>query len=852
MSSKLIRKKVEELSDALVIAEVSDVKSLADIRDRLDFIGRWAKKQRHFEAENATGESCALIQGMIERRIVAREAEAAMESVGKTVTALQQLVLGGQARAGGASPRSPLIDEKLVAAFVASQSDVLDRLEALAREAGTPGEGESSDELRRIFHTLKGESAFLELRDVEKLCRAVEELLQEAPAGTTREMLPAVKDWLARSFAARSGKGAPPEPVEKILEVLELLAARGPRKAPRDTRCAGAPPPAPAPPSAAVGSFTSGDTSLLASFIAESKEHLDSANVHLLTLETHPNDSEALDAVFRSFHTIKGITGLLDLNDIKDLAHEVESLLDGARKGDLVMSGAPIDIVFESIEMLKTMVDDLGESLRTGRQARTVVALPAHLGRIRAVASRAAETGDIPYQPLGGKLGDILVESGKISRDVVETALSKQKATPEKKKLGEILIKEMGISGRDIAHALRSQKQPPALKEQIKVDHERLDRLIDTVGELVIAVSMVSQNARSADGPSPGLARHVAQLEKITRELQEMGTALRMIPVRPTFQKMGLLVRDLAKKSGKTVSFEMVGEDTELDKNIVDKIGDPLTHLIRNAVDHGLEGTSEERRISGKGEAGRIALRAFHKGGNIWIEVEDDGRGFNRNAIVAKAIERGMIRDADNLSDRDVFGLTFKPGFSTSETVTEISGRGVGLDVVQRNVESLRGQIEIDSEEGKGSVCRIRLPLTLAIIDGMVVRAGSERYIIPALSIIRSVKPEAGSVTTVLDRGELLSIQGNLIPLFRLGTLFNVDGYERNPSNAVVVVVENAGRQAGLLTDELLGKQQTVIKPLGDNLTGLPGIAGGAIMPDGQVGLILDVGELVKLAHSAA
>ncbi len=845
MSSKLIRKKVEELSDALVIAEASDVKSLAEIRDRLEFIGRWAKKQGHGDAERSTGESCALIRGMIEGRIAGGEAESAMQAIGRTVTALQKAVLEGSGRPDGASAQPSLIDEKLVAAFVASQAEVLDRIESLARAAGTPGETGRSQELRRIFHTLKGESAFLELRDVERLCRAVEERLQETPSAGAGEMLRRVKDWLASAFAARCGDGGPPEPVEKV---LKMLAAGAPAAGPRP----GAPQPEAAAPAAAGASFVQGDTSLLASFIAESKEHLDSANVHLLTLETHPDDSEALDAVFRCFHTIKGITGLLDLDDIKDLAHEVEDLLDRARRGDMVMSGAPIDIVFESIELLKTMVNNLSDALRTGGQPAAGEGLPAHIERIRAVASQAGDPGDVGFQPLAGKLGDILVKSGKISRDLVDTALSKQKSIPEKKKLGEILIKEMGISGKDIAHALRSQKKPLPLKEQIKVDHERLDRLIDTVGELVIAVSMVSQNARSAEGLSPVLGRHVAQLEKITRELQEMGTALRMVPIRPTFQKMALLARDLAKKAGKAIAFEMAGEDTELDKNVVDKIGDPLTHLIRNAVDHGLEGTEDERRTAGKGEVGRIALRAFHQGGNIWIEVQDDGRGFNRNAIVAKAIERGLIRDADGLSDRDVFGLTFKAGFSTAETVTDVSGRGVGLDVVLRNVEALRGQVEIESEERKGSVCRIRLPLTLAIIDGMVVRAGSERYIIPALSIIRSVKPEPGAVTTVLNRGELLSLQGNLVPIFRLGSLFNVAGYEQDPTNAVVVVVENAGKKAGLLTDELLGKQQTVIKPLGDNLTGLPGIAGGAIMPDGQVGLILDVGELVRLAHSTA
>ncbi|MGE5188499.1 MAG: Hpt domain-containing protein [Gemmatimonadota bacterium] len=850
MPGKLIRKTIEELCAAVVVADARDGKALAGIATRLDLINRWAGKRGHAEIERSTRRACGLVRGMIEGRITGADAEVSLDSVGSVVSAVQRTLLERPEGDSGCAPGPPLVDAHLVSGFVDAQREVLERLERLARGPESP-EGESrSEQLRRLFHTLKGESAFLDLKDVERLCRAAENFVQETPADAAGDILLKVRDWLARAFDACTGKGSAPEPVDGLLGLMAPPASR------EDPRDASAPD---APPSAGGGSrkpadssFWGGDTSLLASFIAEAKEHLDTANVHLLTLETHPDDREALDAVFRAFHTIKGITGLLDLVDIKNLAHEVENLLAQARNGNLLMSGAPVDIVFESIELLKSMVNELADTLRTGRMPAGNDSLADHIKRIEAVATLAVGEGETRYQTLGGKLGDILVESGKISRDVVDTALSRQKTTSEKKKLGEILIKEMGISGKDIAHALRSQKKPLAVKEQIKVDHERLDSLVDSIGELVIAVSMVSQHARSTEGLSADLSRHMGHLEKITRELQDMGTSLRMVPVRPTFQKMALLVRDLARKAGKPVSFETSGEDTELDKNIVDKIGDPLTHLIRNAVDHGLEDTADERRRAGKGDAGRITLRAFHKGGNIWIEVEDDGRGFNREAIVAKAIERGLIRDGEDLSDREIWNLTLKPGFSTAEKVTEVSGRGVGLDVVARNVDSLRGEISIRSEEGRGSVCSIRLPLTLAIIDGMVVRAGNERYIIPALSVVRSVRPEPGAISRVLDRGEILSLQGGLIPIFRLGTLFDIEGVERDPGNAVVVIVENGGMLAGLLTDELLGKQQTVIKPLGDNLNGIAGIAGGAIMPDGQVGLILDVGELVRFAHAAA
>ena len=848
MSGKLIRKKLEELAESVVFAEISDGKALAEIRGRLEFIGKWAEKQRHAAIVESARASCDRVQAMIDGRVA--DAGAAIGSLGAAVADLQKSVLEALGSTDGAAPPQRLVDEKLLSGFLDSRADVLARIETLARETGRPGRTGGADELCRLFHTMKGEAAFLELGDVERLCRAAESFLREAPASGAAGVLLKAKEWLAGEFDSRGGRGGAPGPVETILDLMRSAGAAKPTGG--EVPAGGGSAARAARPEPTDAAFAQGDAGLLASFIAESKEHLDTATVHLLTLETRPDDMEALDAVFRAFHTIKGITGLLNLEDIKDLSHEVESLLDQARKGALTMSGAPIDVAFESIEMLKAMVDALAETLRTGKTPARSEEVPELIRRIAGVGSVAATSDAVRYEPIAGKLGDILVESGKISRDVVDTALSKQKTTSEKKKLGEILVKEMGISGKDIAQALRSQKKPLALKEQIKVDHERLDGLVDAIGELVIAVSMVSQQARSAGGWSPDLARHFGHLEKITRELQDMGTSLRMVPVRPTFQKMALLVRDLARKAGKPVSFEMSGEDTELDKNIVDKIGDPLTHLIRNAVDHGLESGADERLKAGKNAAGRIALSAFHKGGNIWIEVEDDGRGFSRKAIVAKAVERGIIRDGEELSDREVLDLTLRPGFSTAEKVTEVSGRGVGLDVVSRNVESLRGHVSIRSEEGKGSACSIRLPLTLAIIDGMVVRAGTERYIIPALSIIRSVKPSPADISMVFGRGELLSVQGTLIPVYRLGTLFNIREAATDPANGVIVVVEDAGRLAGLLTDELLGKQQTVIKPLGDNLTGLPGIAGGAIMPDGQVGLILDVGEFVKIAHSAA
>lgn len=290
----------------------------------------------------------------------------------------------------------------------------------------------------------------------------------------------------------------------------------------------------------------------------------------------------------------------------------------------------------------------------------------------------------------------------------------------------------------------------------------------------------------------------------------------------------------------------MKGEDTELDKSVVDKMGDPLVHMVRNAVDHGLEANAADRTKAGKPETGRVELRAFHKGGSIFVEIEDDGQGLNRDLILAKAVERGIISDGEGMRDREVWNLIFEPGFSTAKEITEVSGRGVGLDVVRRNIAALRGNVEIRSTKGEGCVFSLRVPLTLAIIDGMVLRVGKEHYIMPTLSIVRSVRPQRDEIFTVAGRGEMLSLHDCLIPLIRLSRVLDTPGAVEDPTEGTVVVIDCDGSQVGLLADELLGQQQTVIKTLGSSMQDIPGISGGAIMPDGKVALILDPSGLVQ------
>jgi two-component system chemotaxis sensor kinase CheA len=322
-----------------------------------------------------------------------------------------------------------------------------------------------------------------------------------------------------------------------------------------------------------------------------------------------------------------------------------------------------------------------------------------------------------------------------------------------------------------------------------------------------------------------------------------------MVPVAGTFQKMARLVRDLSKKSGKNITFTSKGDETELDRAFVDKIADPLVHMIRNAVDHGIE-TPKEREATGKPPVAQIELRAFHEGGNIHIEIQDDGRGLNREAIVAKAVEKGLITADERLSESEIFSLIFLPGFSTAKQVTEVSGRGVGMDVVKRNIEELRGYVQIQSDFGKGTRFKIILPLTLALIDGMVVKLGAERYIIPVLSVVESLRPPPGIVSTIVGRGEIVSLRNRQLPLFRMAKIFGLAGAQEDPTKALVVVVEHEGRQAGLLVDDLIGMQQTVIKSLGAGLPQSAGFSGGAIMADGRIGLIVDVPGVLKLARN--
>lgn len=605
---------------------------------------------------------------------------------------------------------------------------------------------------------------------------------------------------------------------------------------------------APAPPPEAEP-FTPEDEELLSGFVAEALEHLESIEVNTLLLEDNPQDQEALNAVFRPFHTIKGVSGFLNLQEINHLAHQLENLLEQARSGSLLIDSVAIDVILAGVDMLRKMIDESQAAAAERRPLAVfdVSQLEARIeGVISAEAPEEAAQGEeeAPAEP-APPLGELLVEEG-IPQEAVEEALSKQEAGTQRP-IGEILVNQGAAEPAQVAEAIKTQKsmskpaKGPAVQE-VKIDTIKLDNLLDMVGELVIAGSMVRANPNVQGISDRKLMADLGQLSRITTELQKTTMSMRMVPIKQTFQKMVRVVRDTAKKRGRKVSLVLEGESTEIDRNMVEKFYDPLMHMVRNSVDHGIE-EAGERTAAGKPADGTVVLAAYHKGGNVCIEIRDDGKGLDREKIIAKALENEIIGESDleTMSEDEAYHLIFKAGFSTAEVVTEISGRGVGMDVVQRTIDELRGKVEISTELGKGTTFTIALPLTLAIIDGMVVEVGSERFILPTISVAESLRPAKEDYNTVQGRGEMIMIRGNLLPLVRLHDIVGVEPAERNPWDALVVVVEHHGQMRCLLVDRLIGRQEVVIKSLGEGLKGVKVVAGGAIMGDGRVGLILDV-----------
>lgn len=656
-------------------------------------------------------------------------------------------------------------------------------LEAVAHrlvEDGTPGLGELAQIVRRAASIATPSDLQMTLQVVDATWTEWKSIYGQPPAADESEAL----DLLAEDAVIVDLPLA-----ELAAESVEIEPAAEATSVDADVEALGA------------------DRELSGMFIAEALDHLSSIEATVLALEHNPSDSKLLNDVFRPFHTVKGNSGALGVHTVQELAHRVENLLDLCRSGKHVLGSVEIDVILKSVDLLTTMIEDLGHRL-------------AGQPGVDTTARRTALMA--------------LVESVIAGGPQVNAATS-----------AEASADSQGTTTR------RADEQA-----SVKVDTRKLDSLVDMVGELVIVQSILNEDSRLKGAANERLSKNLAQLRRITGDLQRNAMALRMVPIRQTFQKMARLVRDLSKKSGKPVEFVMSGEDTELDRKVVEEINDPLMHMVRNSVDHGIEDPAT-RKARGKRAQGRLSLSAFHQSGSIVIQIVDDGGGLHTEKILAKAIKQGLIAADATPSADEIHHFIFHPGFSTADQVTEISGRGVGMDVVRRNIEALRGRIEIESRPEQGATFSIRLPLTLAIVDGLVLKVGGERFVLPTFSIRESLRPDRSQVHSVYGEPCMVRVRDELIPLISLADLLGIGGAQiTNAWEGTVVVIEDEDRRGALLVDELIGKQEVVIKTLGDTFKKVKGVSGGAILGDGRIGLILDGGTIVKMmrggvAHAA-
>lgn len=583
------------------------------------------------------------------------------------------------------------------------------------------------------------------------------------------------------------------------------------------------------------------DPELLQDFVVEAREHLGVMETQLLSLEQNPDDPEPTHACFRAIHTIKGVAGFLELNAIREVAHEGETLLDELRNGHLVVTPGLIDVLLQTADFLQGEVNGIASSL-AGAPSQVSDSPVALLERLRRRDFSA--TSDATQQKdAEAPAGELEVKAVEAKASETPVAATPAKATtaeaPEPQASAPVGPSSSAAPVAPVVAAAASRQAQTSGGRTVKIDMEKLDYLADMVGELVVTQSMLRPEGISRASADTPLARNLVQLARITAEVQKTTMSMRMVPIGQMFQRLSRLVRDVSRQVGKTIELDMVGEEIELDRSIVEELADPLMHMVRNSIDHGVE-TPAQRKELGKKPCGRILLKAKHDAGQVQIEISDDGRGLDRTRILEKAKQKGLVSPNASLSDSEVLNLIFLPGFSTAEKVTDLSGRGVGMDVVRKQIQKLRGRVDVRSVLGQGSTFLLRLPLTLAIIDGLVIGVGTERFIVPIAAVKEVLRPSEDMVFTVEAREEMVMVRESLLPLIRLHRWLSIEGRSKTLADGIIIVVESHGKSFCLAVDELLGKQEIVIKSLGELMQNIRGIAGGAILGDGRVGLILD------------
>jgi two-component system chemotaxis sensor kinase CheA len=542
-------------------------------------------------------------------------------------------------------------------------------------------------------------------------------------------------------------------------------------------------------------------------FAQDAEEILDQAEQNLLHLKAEP---ERLHDLLRQFHTLKGNSGLMGYSQMQRISHGLEDVLQHARDQQTALGPDTVGLFLKAVDALRRCVATLGRS--------GVCFVPDYEDWLQRVDAWAvASAAEPPPSPVA--------EAPSVAAGAPAPGESREPAVPP----GQT-----------------------AAREGIRVTVERLDQLSDLAGELIVATAVVTHLSECRRGmDAERFERAFRQLDLLASEMQDLSMTMRMVPIERAFRRLHRLVRDLSEKTGKPIELQLVGGETEADRRVIELITDPLIHMVRNAVDHGIESLEERRRL-GKPETGTIRIEALQRSGEVWILINDDGRGLQRRKILEQARSRGLVREPSALRDEEIFELIFEPGFSTAETVTEVSGRGVGLDVVRKNVERLRGRVAVQSVEGISTTVTVRIPLTLAVVNSMIVRVGAEQFALPLHAIRELLRPTPADVHRTANQGEMIHLHGETIPLFRLADLLTIKSAVGRAGEGMVMVVEDGERRIALGMDEMISQQRVVVKSLGESLGRITGVSGASVLADGRVHLILDVPGLIRIAQERA
>lgn len=744
--------------------------------------------------------------------------------------------------------------QNMIAEFVSEGFDALDTNEPLIEELAASNNSEQINAIFRVFHTLKGLSGFFEMRVLHHLTHEAETMLdlirkQNKPQSEdVISVIYATFDLLRnilQIISVEHTDTAAQYDVENMVFILNSTMQEISEKDNKysqdlvidfgqdedtstntdyssdnisDSNSNNFSEESNSNSSLDMQSFISPE--MIEQYLASSMELVELSENNLIILEKEPDNEALVAETFGAIHSLKGNSGFMGYKEIEEISIDIETILDSLRNKELEIDQNIVTILLSSIEQIKTRL----------------IAIKGTESKADQIIRENSEVEKTISQTQ--KIEDSEIEKDYQNDKNIET-INEHNSHPANK---QQKLKEVSAIKKD-----QFSNNSTIQRNDIRVETNKIDKLFDLVGELITIESMVTKNPDITNLELPNFMKAANMLNKITRELQEISMSIRMMPIESLFNKMKRLVRDVSIKMKKKIELEISGQETEMDKNVIDEIADPLVHILRNAIDHGVE-SPETRLANGKSETGKIKLSAKYEGNEILIVIEDDGAGINRNIIVEKAIERGLISANDKLTDKEVFMLIFEPGFSTAKQITDISGRGVGMDVVKKNIEKLRGSIDIDSKLNFGSTFTLRIPLTLAIMESMLIRIGDSQFALPILSLRESFKCQKENITVTMDGLEVVKIRKEVLPIIRIHELLNIETTSKRLEDGILMVIETRDKRVCLFADEIVGQQQAVIKGLSEYIGKVAGIMGCMILGDGSIGLILDIESLIALA----